>query len=277
MTEAIKLVTFINLVFVIMLMVSGSLSGVFGSVTYYLAFILPVAIGYYASVGLKYKREELKGIAEPMDEFIGFDKSRAIKLLPLITPIVFVVFLASLLFSFILSLVGVSAAPVEDTGIIRMLLVHALAPALFEEALFRYIPMKLLLPYSKRWCVIYSAFCFALIHCSFVQMPYAFIAGVIFMAVDVAFGSVWPSVILHLVNNAASVISMKYCTDITSTVIFIGTLALLSLLSLIFVFKNRIEYKQMLSGVFEKGESFRATYAPAMLILICGYAAFSAL
>ena len=277
MTESVKVTTFINTVFVILLVTSGMLSGTLGEAMYYLAFLIPVAIGFYSSLGLKYKREEIKGLAEPMDTYHAIDRVRLMKLLPLIAPVVLVVFLTSLVSSLILSLFGVSSAPVEDVGLLRMILIHALTPAILEEALFRYIPMKLILPYSRRWCVLYSALCFALIHCSFVQMPYAFVAGVIFMAVDVALGSAIPSVILHLVNNAASVVWMKYCAGAIASVIYISVLVVLAALSLLVVYKKREEYLADFRAVFAKGDSFAVTYAPLALVVICFYLAASTL
>lgn len=269
MTESVKTLTFINVLFVLLLIASGSFGGIIGDVIYYLAFIIPIAIGFSTSVKLKYEREEIKGIAEPLDRFFSIDKKAVGKLVFLIAPVILVIFLTSLLSSFVLSLLGVSAKPVEDTGIVNMLLVHALVPAIFEEALFRYIPMKLLLPYSKKWCVIYSAICFALIHCSFVQMPYAFVAGILFMIVDVAFESVLPSVILHLLNNAVSVVWMKYCGGLTPSLILISSLVLLSLVSLIFILKRREEYLSDVRCAFDNGDGFPATYAPLALVAVC--------
>ena len=277
MTEAVKLYTFLDVIFILLLALSGSFGGLLGQILYYLAFAVPVAIGFYTSDTLKTKREEIKGLAEPPEKLFDFDKKTAVKLLPLIAPVVLTVFLASLLTSLLLSLIGVSSAPVEDAGIFRMLLIHALVPAVFEEMLFRYIPMKILLPYSKRWCVIYSALCFSLIHCSFSQMPYAFVAGLIFMLVNVAFGSVWPSVILHFVNNAVSVIWIKYCGGGIAAVIMISALVLLAIVSLLFAAKRKDEYIASFKSAFEKGERFGLTYAPFVLALICVYLAWSSL
>jgi membrane protease YdiL (CAAX protease family) len=274
MTEAIKVMTFISVIFVILLVISGMLPGIVGEIVYYLAFIAAVAIGFYSSNGLKYKREEVRGIAEPAETLLGFDIERIKKLLPLVFPTVTVVFLFSLVSSLLLSLVGAKAPEVEAQGIASMLFLHALIPAFLEEALFRYIPMKLLLPYSKRWCVMYSALCFALIHCSFYQMPYAFIAGLIFMIVDVAFGSVWPSVILHFINNAASVVWIKYCSGITGYVIFVSSLLVLSLISVLFIIRKWKEYCAAFRGALDKGESSAITYAPFTLALITCYIAF---
>ena len=58
MTEAIKATTFMNLIFIIFLMLSGTVGGLFGEVIYYLAFMIPIALGIYVASGLKIKREE---------------------------------------------------------------------------------------------------------------------------------------------------------------------------------------------------------------------------
>ena len=274
MTEAIKVVTFINIVFIILLVISGSIQGFVGEAVYYLAFLLPVLIGFYSAKDLRYKREEIAGIAEAEDKLLTFDGKRALKLLPLIAPLVTVIFAISVLTSLLLSLFGVEGSAIENEGLISMILAHAVVPALFEELLFRYIPLKLLLPYSRRWCVFYSSLCFALIHCSFLQMPYAFVAGIAFMLLDVAFGSVWPSVILHFVNNSASVIASKYCTGPISMTVFVSTLLVLSIVSLAFVFIKKDSYKKLLRGTLAKGETTAVTYAPLALAAICCYAAF---
>ena len=273
MTKAVKVVTFIYIVFSIMLVLSGTLGGIVGEIVYYSAFMIPIAIGFYSSKSLKYEREEIAGVAEAPDTLLEVKLFDFKRLIPLIAPTVSVVFLISLITSLVLALFGVSTPAVEDRNVFLMILLHALVPAVFEELLFRYIPMKLLLPYSKRWCILYSAICFALIHFSFLKMPYAFVAGVIFMAIDVAMGSVWPSLILHFVNNTASVIWVKYCSGMTASVIFILIMLMLSTVSLVFVYKKRGAYKDMLRGVFDKGEGFAVTYAPVALILISCYLA----
>jgi membrane protease YdiL (CAAX protease family) len=271
MTEAIKTVTLINIIFILGLGISSSFGGVVGELLYYsLVFTLPVLIGLSSSVTLKKKREEIAGVAEEPDRFLNFDLKVGRMTLPLIAPSVAVVFLLSLLTSLLLSSLGASSPAVADKDIVTMLIVHALTPAVLEEALFRYVPMKLLAPYSKRTCIIYSAFCFALIHCSFWQMPYAFVAGMIFMSVDLALGSVWPSVILHLVNNAASVVMMKYCTTPTATLTFVLVMLSLVLLSLVFIFLGRRKYRDAFVSAFEGGEKSETTYAPIILAIMCG-------
>lgn len=273
MTESVKVLTFVDLTFIIVLMLSGTVGGYASEIVYYLAFVLPMLIGFYASLTLKHKREEIAGIAEAHDKFFAFDFDRAKKLMPLAAPIVAVIFTVSYLTSLLLSLLGVSTQPVADTGILNMLVVHAVIPAFFEEMLFRYIPMKLLLPYSRRHSVIYSALFFALIHCSFTQMPYAFVAGILFMLIDIAFESVWPSVILHFINNAASVIWIKCSVDTLDAWMFVAVLFGLAALCVPFIYLKRREYVQLFKTSFTKGDGGKITYAPFALVVICCYVA----
>ena len=277
MTEATKLFNLICVIFILLLALASSFGGVIGELIRYLAFLIPTVIGFYYSKDLQIKREEVKGVAEAPDTLLDFDRKRVKLLLPIIAPVILVVFLTSLLTSFVLSLFGIVSAPVEDAGIVKMLLLHALIPAVLEEALFRYIPLKLMRPYSKKWCILYSSFCFALIHCSFGQMPYAFVAGFAFMLVDIVFGSVWPSVILHLLNNATSVVFMKYASGVGAATVFVGALVALALVSFVFIFKKRGEYRSMLRGAFETGERHDAINLPIILMVVCFYLAWTAL
>lgn len=277
MDEAGKLINLLYVIFILLLALSGSFGGLIGELIYYLAFFVPILIGFYYSKELQRKREEVKGVAEPPDRLLSFDKVRAVKLAPLVAPSILVIFFTSLTTSVILSFFGITASPVEDVGIIRMLLIHALIPAVLEELLFRYLPLKLIAPYSRKWCIIYSAICFSLIHCSFVQMPYAFVAGFIFILIDVMLGSVWPSIILHFLNNAVSVMWMKYASGIGASVIFTVALVLLAIVSLIFALKRREEYKTDLIGAFETAERNITLNIPIILTVICFYLAWTAL
>ena len=274
MTEAIKTLTLINLIFVILLGVASSIGGALGEMMYsYVAFIIPILIGYYASLRFKAKREAEAGVAEKYTNLFTLSGDGLKKLLPLIVPAVTVVFSVSLLTSLLLTALGASSQTVADRNIFVMLLDHALSPTIFEEMLFRYLPLILIAPYSKRTCILYSSFCFALIHCSFWQMPYAFVAGVIFMTVDISLDSIWPSVILHFINNAVSVVMMKYVQTSRATLIFAVAMLGCALLASVFIYRKRREYCKMLVCAFERGGRGEFTYATVMLTLVCGYLA----
>ena len=273
MSEAVKAVTLIDIIFVVMLVLSGSFGTAVGDVIYYSAFLITVALGFAISEKLKYKREEIKGVAEPLATHLTLDKERVGLLIPLVAPTVLLIFIVSLVSTLVCSLFGVAQPPIEERGFAEMIFIHALLPAFFEEALFRYVAMKLLMPYSKRFCIIYSALCFALIHCSFVQMPYAFIAGLIFMTVDVAFDSIWPSVVLHFINNATSVFLIKYSDSKALMLVSVILLVPIIIASLFFLLRSMRKYKEMAAHALEKGERAEITYAPFILVAICLYIA----
>jgi len=274
MTQAIKILTLIDVIFILFLIASGSTAGILSDVIYYIGFLVPVFIGYRASGKLKWQREEERGLAEASDRLLEIKKGTVGFILPLIAPTVATIFVSAFLTSLALSSFGFSSAPVENVPLAEMIIVNALAPALLEELLFRYIPMKLIMPYSKRWCLLLSSLYFALIHCSLFQIPYALIAGVIFIVIDMMSGSIWPSVILHFINNLLSVIWIKYCTNPRAVWIFtliLGVCALISLIFALITFNKK--YKAKIKGVLDKGESFKPTYSPIALAVISLYIA----
>lgn len=226
----------IILLFTVMLLVSSYLTGAVGTVIYYLAFILPVALFFTVArigkislhtVPVRIKRED-----------IGL-------LIPTVMPTLAVVFLISFLTSIILSAIGVEDTPVDVSGnIFLMIILHALLPALLEEVLFRYIPMALLLSFSRWRAVIISSLLFALAHGSLYQIPYAFIAGAVFIILDITFDSIMPSVIIHFINNLVSVFWLRNSEDTVFAAVYIGLLVLLAAASAVLIFRKKDSYKE---------------------------------
>lgn len=90
-------------------------------------------------------------------------------------------------------------------SLVLNLLATALLPALLEEMTMRGYVLGALRPYGDRMAVILSAALFGLIHGNVLQLPFAFILGVVLGWLTVQTGSIWPAVTLHFVNNALSV------------------------------------------------------------------------
>lgn len=91
-----------------------------------------------------------------------------------------------------------------------------LVAAIFEEALFRGAILQSLRRFGDVFAILVSAFVFGLFHLNLVQMPYAFIMGVVMGFFVVRSGSIWAGVAIHFVNNAsvlATEIIGKYCGD----------------------------------------------------------------
>lgn len=250
MSKKINLLTICYVIFLVLLLASGFLTGVLSEAVYLLSFILPIALVLFLSRNEKTER----------GRYLSISREGIKQTLPLVFPTVSVVIITSFLTSLLIFFISGKTNNVNiGTSFIGAIISHAVLPAILEEALFRYLPLRLLAPYSKRGAVLVSAFFFALIHRNFFTIPYAFIAGVIFMTIDLAADSVIPSVIIHFINNALSVGMIIYGDNPAFAPVIYSILGVLTIVSVFFIILKRIEYKDMLSSAFEKGEGVKIT------------------
>lgn len=248
MKRKLNILTFLYMLFLLLLFLSGSFQGAFSSVIYFLAFGLPIGIGIYLS------RED------KVDNILGITREKVGFTLPLIMPTVSVVIMLSILTSLVIfALTGRTNEVDVGDSFILAIISHALLPALLEEMLFRYLPIRMLSHRSPALTVFASAFFFALVHHDLFSIPYAFVAGAVFMAVDLATGSVIPSIIIHFINNALSVGIIMFGDNPVFTLILYSIIGILAVVSLIFIVKKRGEYKKALTSVLDKGEGIMIT------------------
>jgi len=107
----------------------------------------------------------------------------------------------------------------------------AILPAFAEEFAFRGVTLQLLRPYGEAFAVVGSAFAFGVMHGTVVQIPFAFVGGLFFGYLVVRTGSIWPSILLHFLNNSLSYFqelvqnhSQNFVYQETATVINYGLL-----------------------------------------------------
>lgn len=245
--------------FLILLFLSGSLEGVWSEAVYFLAFLVPMAFGLWTVKDDENDKSYLGVRGEDLKFFI-----------PLAAPTVYLVMILSVVTSLLLKLtLGVENNVDLGDSLVIALLYHALLPAILEEALFRYLPMRMLAGHSKRVTVLLSATLFALVHHSLFSIPYAFLAGMIFMLIDLACDSVIPSVILHFINNALSVSMLVYKDNPTFSLVALVILRILALASVIYLVINRKEYLKRFSLAFSKGEKFRLNLPVVLFGAVC--------
>lgn len=256
MNKKISALTSSYILFLIFLLLSGAFSGVLSKVIYLLSGVLPLILCLFLARG------EISG---EKTAFLTISRQKIKLTLPLVVPTVVAVMLISFATSWLIfKLTGRENHVNVGNSFALALINHALLPALLEEALFRYLPMRLLSSHSRRATVLVSAFFFALIHRSLFTIPYAFIAGVIFMAIDLATDSVIPSLLLHFINNAISVSIILYGDLPVFTPALFITLGILCLISLVIICVKRDEYKKMIRTAFLCGE--KMTFSFEMLI-----------
>ena len=93
-------------------------------------------------------------------------------------------------------------------------------------------------PHGDKMAIVITAVLFGLIHGNVLQLPFAFILGIMLGWLTVQTGSIWPAVVFHFTNNATSVLLswLEQFTDqddAITTILFlaccvIGTTAFLS-------------------------------------------------
>ena len=250
MKQKLNILTLCYLLFLILLFLSGMTAGILSDVIYFLAFVLPFVFVIYRTKGEKGEKALT----------VSMTKDDVCFTIPLVAPTVSAIIIVSALTSLLIFATTGKTNEVDvGDNLFFALISHALLPAFLEEMLFRYLPLRLLANHSKRATVLASAFFFALIHHNLFSIPYAFLAGVIFMAVDLAVGSVIPSFIIHFVNNALSV-GLLVCADnpAFAPAIYI-ILGVLTAVSLCVVFVKRKVYLKRFASVFQKGEEVKIT------------------
>ena len=243
MEKNIKVYTLSSLLFLCMLMLSSAVGGILQAVTKALSFILPFILAYSLS------DEECRG------EIPLARAKKSLSLLPFL-PI-------CLLFTFTLSLLttlfieafssGVPQNPLSGNVVFDVLYL-GLMPAILEELFFRLLPIIIIAPVSKKTAILLSAIFFSLAHLSLFSIPYALFAGIIFITLDLMAESIWPSLILHLVNNILSVFYMYNAEKEGFTALFFIILGAVALVCAAVVIALRRRYLEMLSAALQKAD-----------------------
>lgn len=156
----------------------------------------------------------------------------------------------------------------------------AIIPPLIEEFIFRGIVYKGYRSSGRRRAAVFlSAFLFGLFHMNLNQFIYAFIIGILLALVVEATGSIWSSVICHLIFNAESVITM-YLTEylypgylesyefgsdgMGDTIVWYAIVAVIAFIILVFVLKGMSanedreeELKELFFPTYSEGRKAR--------------------
>ena len=88
--------------------------------------------------------------------------------------------------------------------VVLVFVMLVIVPPFCEEFLFRGLVLGNLLPYGKGMAIVSSALLFSLMHQSFSQFLYTAVAGVVLGLLYTESGSIWPSTLVHMVNNLLS-------------------------------------------------------------------------
>ncbi len=158
---------------------------------------------------------------------------------------------------------GISMKGLDGTAI--GIIAVAFVPAIVEETAIRGIVMQPLRKFGDRFAIISSAVLFAFMHGNMVQIPYTVIGGLLLGYLAVTTGSLWPSIILHFINNFYSVLVVSLSDNFSETVSVVVTYVMLLVFALVGVFgvvrfarmKYRIYFNEAKSRL-SAGEKIKA-------------------
>jgi len=141
------------------------------------------------------------------------------------------------------AMAAMEAASIQTTGLSMFLYVSFLGP-LAEELLFRGLLLRILEPYGKQPAIIFSALLFGLFHGNIVQIPFAFLVGLVLAYVAIEYSITW-AIILHVINNFLLADVMGRLDTILPTGImdgvFYGILAVAALVTIVVLILRRKE------------------------------------
>lgn len=256
--KAQNTLTLSNLIFLLLFAISLFIGGIWRSVFHLLAFLVAILFGVWCAPDEVDKLSALRLLT-------ARDTTLA---LPLIPPTVALTMLTAIGFSALFSFFDIESGATLTGSFFAALLEHALLPAVCEELLFRYLPIVLLGRDNPKGLILTSAFFFALGHVSIPHLPYAFLAGICYMALALMTDSVWPCVLTHFVNNLLS-LSLTFFPATTAPILII--FAAVTLLCVIFlVIKRRVYLDRIRPLLVGKSHEFltRTPILYAVLVLL---------
>ncbi len=106
---------------------------------------------------------------------------------------------------FVLNIFGMSIQPVSesasvDTDSFSMFLYAGIAAPIVEEFLCRGLLLRMLAPHGKKFAILATAFLFGIFHGNLIQVPFAFLAGILLGYIAMEYSILW-SILFHMFNN----------------------------------------------------------------------------
>ena len=262
MENAVRRLSIISVLVLTLLFVPSEFDGIMSSVAYVLAFVLPFLLGI-----IWLRSEEKSEREEPEPSYITIDKNGLLITLLTLIPCVFITFSLSYLTNLVMNFFDLQSSVYIGNDLFFALLMQAAIPAVLEELVFRYLPLRFIGKRAVLPCIILSSLFFSLVHHSFFSYIYTFFAGVIFITLDLAVGSVIPSMIIHFVNNCLSVLWIFYSGNSGFALPFFLALSALTVLSCLGIFLARERFCASLSTLRTEGERYEHNASPLFILI----------
>ena len=117
-------------------------------------------------------------------------------------------YVASMMVSTVLSLFGVTPVmadfsfPEDPAAVFLFVLNITIIAPITEEIVFRGVIMNILRRFGDSFALLLSSLLFATVHMNLLQMPNAFIMGLVIGYFTLCTGSLWTGICIHILNNS---------------------------------------------------------------------------
>ena len=164
----------------------------------------------------------------------------------------------------------IEASTVKTTDPAMIIYAGVLAP-IMEELLFRGVVLRGMQPFGKGIAVFTSSLLFGLIHANPLQIPFAFLIGIVLSYVTMEYDVRW-SILLHAINNFGFGIilpTILYDIPFVYDAIFTITITISIIIVIVLLITKRDEIKHELSSLkIEKWKLKITLKSPSILVAI---------
>ena len=193
------------------------------------SFVISLAIPYGILKLYLPKEKDILREEKSTQEYKDNRKKSIIKCIKYIALSIPVMSMIQMICSFAIEKFGISSDLMDKVGLFNysgklatMLLFIEIAvlPAIFEELFIRKGVYGILRSKGTIFATIVSTLVFATIHLNFSQFIFAFLIGILFAMVREKTGKLYPTMILHFINNAIATIEVLFYNHATFMQIF---------------------------------------------------------
>lgn len=175
------------------------------------------------------KEDKITKEEKSSQEYKDAKKKSILKCIKYIVLSIPVMSMIQMICSFAIEKFGISSDVMNSSGLfnysgklatILLFIQIAILPAIFEELFIRKGVYGILKARGVVFATVVSALVFATIHLNFTQFIFAFLVGILFAMVREKTGKLYPTMILHFINNAVATIEVLFYEHTTFMQIF---------------------------------------------------------
>ena len=168
-----------------------------------------------------------------------------LKLLCIFLSVQMVAFIGNALMETALNSMGYSMYEAIDQSTsdsFTMYLYASISAPITEELVFRGFVLRRMRPYGRKFAIVTSAFLFGIFHGNWIQIPFAFLVGLVLAYVTLEHNILW-AMVLHMINNLLLSDALNRFTfhmpEAESTAIFLGIITIFAIAALVILLVDR--------------------------------------